>query len=182
MITGWVIGDAETIAKFEQMRPAIMSRIEKAMSRLLFKLQHHVVEDKIGSWKVYPGSKGWFTASWIHQLKGSINVAGPKSDGQSIWGSAGTNLEYANILEFGGRTAPHPIRAVKAKALAFYWTGGVRPSTGSGRELDLFFFKSVHHPGSEVRERRYLRGGLEDMRDEIKEDISAAVGEGLKSV
>jgi phage gpG-like protein len=65
------------------------------------------------------------------------------------------DVKYAHIHEYGGRTLPHDIVPVKAKALAFMM---------SGKQV---FAKRVHHPGSVMPERSYLRSSLDDMRDEI---------------
>lgn len=56
----------------------------------------------------------------------------------------GSNMVYAAIHHFGGKTKPHVIKARKAKALAF-----------GGR-----FAKKVNHPGSEMPARPAL--GLTD--------------------
>ncbi len=52
----------------------------------------------------------------------------------------GSNVEYAAIHQFGGKTKAHTIRPVKAKALAF---GGS-------------VVKSVNHPGSTIPARPFL--------------------------
>ena len=54
--------------------------------------------------------------------------------------SVGTNVVYAAIHQFGGRTKPHVIRPKNAKALATPY--GPR--------------KSVNHPGSEIPARPFL--------------------------
>jgi phage gpG-like protein len=54
--------------------------------------------------------------------------------------TVGTNVLYAAIQHFGGKTKAHIIRAKNAKALAF---GGV-------------FRKSVNHPGSKIPARPFL--------------------------
>jgi len=66
----------------------------------------------------------------------------------------GTNVVYAGIHQFGGRTAAHVIKARRAKALYI-------PGIG--------FRKSVRHPGSNIPARPFL--GL-DAEDELAiEDI-----------
>lgn len=69
------------------------------------------------------------------RLAASITMA---FDGTSA--TVGTNLVYARIHQFGGKTKPHVIRAKNAKALAF-----------GGR-----FAKSVNHPGSNIPARPFL--------------------------
>jgi phage gpG-like protein len=54
-------------------------------------------------------------------------------------------LTYGTIHQFGGRTRPHEIRAVKARAL--FWRGA------SGQKV---FARSVNHPGSVIPARPYV--------------------------
>lgn len=63
----------------------------------------------------------------------------------------GTNIEYAAIHEFGGRTKPHKIRARRRNALRFTMNGQV------------FIRKSVNHPGSQIKEKAYLRTSIHEM-------------------
>jgi phage gpG-like protein len=76
------------------------------------------------------------------------------------------DVKYAGIHEFGGTTPAHDIVATKAKALAFMM---------GGKQV---FFKSVHHPGSKIPERSYMRSSLADMRDAIVEGMTEAVRKG----
>ena len=54
----------------------------------------------------------------------------------------GTNVEYAAIHQFGGKTPPRIIRPRSKKAL--FWPGAAHP------------VKSVRHPGSEMPARPFL--------------------------
>ena len=54
----------------------------------------------------------------------------------------GTNVIYAGIHQFGGKTKPHVIRPKRKKALA--WPGGRHP------------VRKVNHPGSNVPARPFL--------------------------
>ena len=54
----------------------------------------------------------------------------------------GTNVQYAAIHQFGGKTKPHTIIARRKKAL--FWPGAEHP------------VKSVRHPGSNVPARPFL--------------------------
>lgn len=65
------------------------------------------------------------------------------------------DVKYAGIHEYGGKTPPHIIVASAKLALHFQWKG--KDS----------FFKLVHHPGSVMPERSYLRSSLDDMRETI---------------
>lgn len=78
----------------------------------------------------------------------------------SIWAKAtpdtavvGTNVKYAGIHQFGGRTAPHVIEPRKKKAL--FWLGALHP------------VRQVTHPGSNIPARPFLVIQNEDF-EEIK--------------
>jgi phage gpG-like protein len=160
MIQGWLVGDDRVLGRLEQMRPAILARIETAMKRLLVDLQTHVKQDKLS---------GQVIRVRHDRLRASINIAGPKSDGKSFWGSVGTNVVYAAIHEYGGRTPPHVIEPKYKKALAFEIGG------------ETIIRRRVHHPGSVMPERSFLRSALRDMAPQIKTEIEAALAEGMKN-
>ena len=65
----------------------------------------------------------------------------------------GTNLVYAAIHQFGGRTKPHVIRPKNKRALSF---GGI-------------VVRSVNHPGSNIPARPFLRLTPGDLRDIVLE-------------
>ncbi len=97
-------------------------------------------------------------------LAASIGVEGPDIVGDTVVTtvfSAG-DLKYAAIQEYGGVTAPHQILPSRAKALAFL-AGG-----------EQVFARVVHHPGSRIPERSYLRASLAQMADQIEADMKAA--------
>lgn len=70
----------------------------------------------------------------------------------------GTNVEYAAIHNFGGKTSPHLIRPKKGKALKF-----------GGR-----FAKQVNHPGSNIPARPFMT-----LQPEDEKALSDAVAEYL---
>lgn len=70
----------------------------------------------------------------------------------------GTNVIYAAIHQFGGKTAARTIKPVNKKAL--YWLGAGHP------------VKSVNHPGSKIPARPFLV-----VQDEDWTEIRAAVME-----
>jgi phage gpG-like protein len=97
-------------------------------------------------------------------LAASTGVDGPSLDGDSVITTvfAGGDLKYAAIQEYGGVTSPHDILPVRAKALAFLAGGGE------------VFARIVHHPGSRIPERSYLRSSLAEMADQITSEMKAA--------
>ena len=103
-------------------------------------------------------------------LAASVGVVGPTLEGDGVVTRlfAGADLKYAAIQEYGGVTAPHDILPERAKALAFL-VGG-----------EQVFAKVVHHPGSRIPARSYLRSSLAEMADEIESGMKAAVLDALK--
>lgn len=83
------------------------------------------------------------------QLASSIVT---RSDSTSA--TVGTNLAYAAIHQFGGKTRAHTITARKGKALAF---GGI-------------FRRQVRHPGSKIPARPFLALDHGDER-QIQESV-----------
>jgi phage gpG-like protein len=79
------------------------------------------------------------------------------------------DVKYAAIHEFGGKTPPHEILPVKAQALAFM---------AGGKQV---FAKVVHHPGSQMPQRSFLRLSLTEMRAEIEGGLKEAVREGVNA-
>lgn len=108
------------------------------------------------------------------RLRKSIGRTGcyavPSGGGFQLRASVGSNVgfahgqavAYAAIHEFGGRTAPHLIVPKKAKALSF--------SMG-GRQV---FARAVHHPGSRIPERSYLRSTVREQLPKVTAAIGSA--------
>ncbi|KZE34173.1 phage virion morphogenesis protein [Crenobacter luteus] len=89
-------------------------------------------------------------------LKGSISAA---SDNDHA--VVGTDLKYAAIHQFGGKTRPHEIRPRNARALKF-----------GGR-----YAKKVNHPGSDIPARPFLA-----LTEQDADEIEAAVEDYLRRV
>lgn len=96
-------------------------------------------------------SIGWHTESTDEQEVAVIRAEG---------------LPYLAIQEFGGVTSPHDIFPVNAAVLAFMSPASLGFSSGAVGN-DMVFAKAVHHPGSRMPERSYMRSGLHDSRAQI---------------
>jgi phage gpG-like protein len=103
-------------------------------------------------------------------LAASVIVDGPRIEGDRVVVSvsAGADLKYAAIQEYGGVTSPHEILPSRAKALAFL---------AGGREA---FAKVVHHPGSHIPAHGYLAGSLAEMAAEIDAGLKTAAIEAVR--
>jgi phage gpG-like protein len=78
------------------------------------------------------------------------------------------DVKYARIQEYGGRTPAHDIVPSKARALAFLIGG------------ETVFARIVHHPGSTIPARSYLRSSLADMAGTIRDELNEAVAGALQ--
>ena len=99
------------------------------------------------------------------KLKSSISVQfdGNDSGFTVIATQEAAIAPYGAIQEFGGKTAAHEIVAVKTKALRFL----------EGDEV--IFARIVHHPGSLMPERSYMRSSLEEQTPSIISSLKDAV-------
>lgn len=104
-------------------------------------------------------------------LAASIGVDGPRIEGDRVVTTlfAGGDLKYAAIQEYGGVTSPHVILPSRAKSLAFL---------AGGAEV---FATIVHHPGSHIPARSYLRASLAEMAAEIDSGMKSAVVDAVRA-
>ena len=149
-----VTGDRELIARLCAMPSKVHEALLRKMTELDLNLEAKV-KDKL-SGQVLNVRTGALRRSIFGTVQGTpVSVVGKVA-------SSG-DVKYAAIHEFGGTTAPHDILPNKASVLAFMMGG------------KKVFAKIVHHPGSKMPERSFLRSSLGDMKDEIIAGLSAAV-------
>jgi phage virion morphogenesis protein len=103
------------------------------------------------AWK--PSLRGGQTLVNSSRLRRSIH---PRVGKNSV--EVGTNVVYAAIHQFGGKTAPHVIRPKNGKALM--WPGLAHP------------VKSVNHPGSDIPARPFLPDEHSLDFDEISDTLT----------
>ena len=138
---------------------AIQSALAAKAAGLAERLRAHVADDKLS---------GQVLQSRTGALKASIAAEVDDAAGQVIARVfSSSDLKYAAIQEYGGHTAPHDIVPDKAKALAFLVHGAP------------VFAKIVHHPGSQIPARSYLRSALADMGDQIIAEFTTAALDAL---
>lgn len=154
MITGTILGDKEVVAHFDAMPAKVHAALLAKTQSLSIALARYIQEQKLSGQvlKVRSGN-----------LRRSIAFMTTDS-GETITGKAYSSgdVKYAAIHEFGGKTGAHDILPKKAKALAFM-VGGKQ-----------IFAAIVHHPGSVMPERSFMRSSLADMRDEIIDGLRQA--------
>ena len=85
--------------------------------------------------------------------------------------AGGEVAKYAYIQHEGGHTRPHIIRVRVAKALR--WYGGKMTKSGrvSKAKGNTFFAKSVRHPGSYIKPKKYLQFPLKTETEKISKEL-----------
>jgi hypothetical protein len=100
--------------------------------------------------------------------------------GTVIEGSvSATGLPFLAIQEYGGVTSPHDIFPVNAQVLFFMTPRSAQFRAGSASAINEVFAPVVHHPGSVLPERSYLRYALAQRRSAILAAFARAPGEVL---
>jgi phage gpG-like protein len=156
MIRAAIIGDPNKVPQYILNKfPQIQGACRVSMGRLVLSLTRKIKEEKL-SGQVLKNRTGTLRRSITPSVLGTDTIAE---------GKVSTNIEYARIHEFGGKTLPHVILPKRGKALAFAW---------KGKEV---FFAKVNHPGSTFPERSFMRTALEEMKPEILEEFQNAIFE-----
>jgi len=155
-----VSGDEALIARINSMGGKVRSNLVAEVTTLALRLQKYIRTEKL-SGQVLNKKTGALQSSVFQE----VNVT---SHGVIATVGAGKDVPYAAIHEFGGVTKPHDILPKNAKALHFYI---------GGKEV---FAKVVHHPGSKMPERSYIRSSLADLKQEIISGMKDAVTKGLQ--
>lgn len=161
----------EIVVDDKEIREAL-SRLAKATGNLRPALKNigeymqHSIWERFDAQKD-PSGKPWtkLKPSTLLRKKGRGKIlVGPQSrlrdsiayEASSDQVEVGTNVKYAAIHQFGGKTRPHKINARPGKAL--FWPGASHPVA------------SVNHPGSTIPARPFLGVSDED-RSEILDII-----------
>jgi phage gpG-like protein len=161
MLSVTLTGAEELGAKLDGLPPEVLAAIAAKSAALADQLLG-LVRQKLGGAVLKPRSGA---------LAASISVEGPTIAGDRVVTTliSRGDLKYAAIQEYGGVTAAHEILPSRAKALAFI---------AGGEEV---FARIVHHPGSHIPERSYLRASLAEMAAQIETEMKAAVIEAVQS-
>jgi phage gpG-like protein len=160
MLSITLTGADQVGARLDGLSPAVLAAIAAKSAALTDQLLQRV-HRKLG---------GALLKARTGALAASIGVDGPSLDGDRVVTTvfAGAGIKYAAIQEYGGVTAPHDILPSRGKALAFM-VGG-----------EQVFARLVHHPGSRIPERSYLRSSLAEMADQIESGMKAAVIDAIR--
>jgi phage gpG-like protein len=157
MLSVTLTGAEALDARLDGLPPSVVAAIAATSAALAGQLLG-LIGRKLGGGVLQPRSGA---------LAASIGVDGPAISGDHVVTTvfSGGDLKYAAIQEYGGVTGPHDILPSRARALAF---------VVGGRQV---FARIVHHPGSHIPERSYLRSSLAEMAAQIESEMKAAVVE-----
>ncbi len=153
MLTAYLVGDREVIARLNAMPGGIREGIVRAVTRLALATQR-LVQQKL-SGQVLHVRTGLLRSSINYRIQ-DTSVA--------VTATVGTNVKYARIHEYGGTIHIPEIRPKSARALAFEING------------QTIFAMSVRAHDVRMPERSFLRSALREMRPQIKAELEAAVG------
>lgn len=164
MIQVEVTGMGELTARLENMTATMSLRIVDAMHAIVLRLAGRV-RGRMGQLFRNPS-----------RMQASVSSA-VEVVGEAVIGTVGAyDLPYLRIQEFGGVTSPHDIFPVNGNVLAFLSSGGPVPFRAGASSGVLTFAKVVHHPGSRIPERSYMRSALHLEKGSIVAMLQTAVG------
>lgn len=155
MITGYVIGGEQTVAKLGRLSRQGKAAIRVSVQRLTLQLLAKVKAGKL-SGQVLNVRTG--------RLRRSINQK-IKLEKTGVYGIVGTNVEYARAHEYGGAVT------VKAhmRMMRTAWGRAVK----NPRKIQVRAH-TVNYP-----ERSFLRSALADMEPDIRAEIQKALIGGM---
>jgi phage gpG-like protein len=154
-------GAARLIARFEEAGARLGTGLGTAGARIGARLAGRVA-DKLGG-------------AVLHRRSGRLAAAQETTvtiSASALAVAVGFDpraVPYGAIQEYGGTTRAHLIAAKAARALRFSLAG------------ELAFAKSVHHPGSRIPARSFLRSSLAEEADAARADANDAAMEAFQS-
>lgn len=160
MLSVQIVGDKQLMTRLQAMPENVRAALVRKSYQLAIALQRKIRTQKL-SGQVLNKRTGALQSSIFYEVDES-------SKGVVATVSAGKDVPYAAIHEYGGQTKPHVIEAKNAKMLHYI---------KNGKDV---FRKRVNHPGSKMPVRSYMRTSLGEFRPVIVAGYTEAVKEGLK--
>lgn len=164
-----LVGLKELQARLDRMSPVVQDHLRVFMARFGLRLRDQVRTNIVQRFKVVTGQ--------FPDAVKAEHIEQPERITERVYIDT---LPFARIQEEGGKTPPHVIEPVNARALAFMVGGPLGLSSGGGGNA-LVFAKKVNHPGSNIPERSYARLALVQLRTPfeggIRDTVSAALTE-----
>ena len=154
MISAWLIGDAELIARLDKLPDALQTGLQRSVQRLALKLLVRV-KDKLSDdvLKVRTG-----------RLRRSVNQRVEVVE-SSVTGIVGTNVEYAKRLEYGF-SGTESVRESLRRITQAFGKQLREPKTITVR---------AHTRKVDMPAHSFLRSALNEMRPQIEADMKAAM-------
>ena len=126
----------------------------------------------------------------IHSRSGHLasRVRGEVLSGYSKMGIKVSirGVPYARIQEEGGRTPPHEIYPLNAKALAFQMLmttkiSAVAQSQGASSEYtDTAIVAHVNHPGGEIHGQHHVADATQSLKRQFQDAVKESIKEGWR--
>jgi len=158
MITGWILGDANLVAKLNYMPGGMQTALRKTVQRLALQLLS-VTKKKLSDDVLHVRTG---------RLRRSINQR-VEEEGHSVTGVVGSNVVYAKRQEYGF-TGNESVKA-HLRNITKVFGKSVTPHQISVKS----FSRKVNYPA-----HSFLRTALEEMRPQIEAEMSKAMGEAMK--
>ena len=160
MISGYLIGDRQLVARLGRLPDAIKQEVSQTIDALGLRLINNVVTQKL-SGQVLKRKTG--------RLASSIFRGAPDTrsrfelTGTTATSYVGTNVTYGRTWEYGADVKAYTVRPVKAKALHFFI---------GGQEV---FAKYANIPAHHLKAKPFLAPALEEMKPLIMTELTAAL-------
>lgn len=161
MISGYVVGDAEVIARLKEIPQKLERSLVRAVTRLAVEMTRHVKQDKLGG-QVLKRKTGTLSRSINRSVYQGI-------DRDSIMGQVGTNVEYAAFHEYGFHGTQQIKEHLRQIKQAFGRPIEPRSVTVAAHS------RKVDYPA-----HSFLRSALHDMDSQIRDGLVGAMKEAIK--
>ncbi len=160
MISGWIVGDRELLARLEAMPGKVHDGLLRSVTRLSLQLEAKV--------------KAKLSDDVLHVRTGTLRSSihsEVQDDPDSITGIAGTNVPYAAIHEYGFQGVQTVKESLRTITKAF----------GKDLKSPVTFSVRAHSRNVNMPERSFLRSALREMEGQIKTSLAQAAGEAMKT-
>ena len=158
MITAYLIGDEQAVERLRALPEAVNSRLLHLIRQLGIELQLAVQQDKLS---------GQVLRSRSGSLKSSIGVKVDQSGG-TITASVFSESQYAGAQEYGFAGTVSVRASLRRMTEAF------------GRPIaEKMISVRAYDRRMDLPERSFLRSALDDMTPAIREEVEAALAQGV---
>lgn len=167
MISGYLIGDRELVAKLTAIPDAVQRDVARTVDNLGLRLIHNVITQKL-SGQVLKRRTGRLAASIARG--GADTRSRFEQTATSATSIVGTNVSYGKTWEYGAHVPAYQVRPVKAEALHFFV---------HGKEV---FAKVANIPAHDIKARPYLAPALQEMKPLIIAELTRTLKESAQKV